>query len=85
MGNGEVDKLLYSIFSITMTEGAYTFFISASNYCVKVTLDDVEVGFVVLHGCVEVVIEIFQFLPERGVVVYTMLMQARRSERMNVM
>ena len=67
VGNGEVDKLLSSIFSITMTEGAYTFSISASNYCVRVTLDDVEVGFVVLHGCVEVVKEIFQFLPERGV------------------
>ena len=32
-----------------------TFFIPAFNLCVKVAHDDVEVGFVVLHGWVEVV------------------------------
>lgn len=44
VGNSEADEIIASIISIIIPKGAYTFFISASNLCVKVTDDDLEVG-----------------------------------------
>lgn len=68
MGNGIVDNINVFIIFVIIFKGVQIFFIFVFNFCIKVIYDDVEVSFVVLYvyGCVEVFIEIIQFLIGKG-------------------